>query len=572
VCAALAAAIACVFVPAASADPEIPLGHEGRWITDADGRVVILHGVNMVYKRPPYAPDEAGFSDDDAAFLEENGFNTVRLGLIYKAVEPNPGAYDEAYLDRLAATERILGAHGIFSQLDFHQDLYNERYGGEGWPDWATIDDGLPAEPKPKFPETYATSPGMNQAFNSFWLNRAGPGGVGLQDRYAAAFRRVAERFRARDTTMGFDLMNEPWPGTQWPTCANPAGCPVFDTQVLAPFHERVIDQIREVEPQKLIWYEPNVIFNFGADSHHPATGDDGTGFSFHVYCLAGAFALPGMPSEGCETMDELVFENADKQAEETGDALLLSEFGATDDLDVLRRNVEQAETHMISWQYWHYCGCDDPTSQDAANQAVVNDAELPPTGENVREAKRDLLSRAYPQVVAGTPEGYDYDEEAGTFQLAYSTTGPDGESFAPPSPSNRRATEVFIPADDYPTGYDVDVDGGVATSAPGSGTLRVLACPGAERVELTVSPAGQGAGNGPDCALQAEVGSAPEGPAQSSTPPPPRPRPRRAGPPRKRKPCRGRHRSSSPRPKRCASRRPSGSRRSSGSGREAAR
>ncbi len=41
-------------------------------------------------------------------------------------------------------------------------------------------------------------------------------------------------------------------------------------------------------------------------------------------------------------TFDELVFENADKQAVETGDALLLSEFGATDDLAVIRRNIEQ--------------------------------------------------------------------------------------------------------------------------------------------------------------------------------------------------------------------------------------
>ncbi len=51
---------------------------------------MILHGVNMVYKRAPYAPDEAGFGEDDAAFLAENGFNTVRLGLIYKGGRAEP--------------------------------------------------------------------------------------------------------------------------------------------------------------------------------------------------------------------------------------------------------------------------------------------------------------------------------------------------------------------------------------------------------------------------------------------------------------------------------------------------
>ena len=49
--------------------PKGPLGHPGRWITDRSGRVVILHGFNMVYKVAPYAPDAIGFGADDARFL-----------------------------------------------------------------------------------------------------------------------------------------------------------------------------------------------------------------------------------------------------------------------------------------------------------------------------------------------------------------------------------------------------------------------------------------------------------------------------------------------------------------------
>jgi endoglycosylceramidase len=490
----------------AAAAPTTPLGHEGRWITDSDGRVVLLHGVNMVYKRPPYYPAATGFGEDDAAFLEAQGFNAVRLGLIYKGVEPSPGSYDDAYLDEIAATERILGEHGIFSQLDFHQDLYNERFTGEGWPDWATIDDGLPAEPLVGFPYSYVSSPGLNQAFDNFWANRAGPGAVGLQDRYAAAFRRVAERFRDRDTTIGFDLLNEPWPGSEWPSCANPVGCPAFDTGTLAPFYHRVIAAIRQVEPQKLIWYEPQVLFNFGADSNIPATGDPATGFSFHVYCLAGGF--PGLPA-ACETAEEMVFQNADKQAEETGDALLLSEFGATDDLDVIRRNVESAEAHMVSWQYWHYCACDDPTTSGPGVQSIVVDPAQPPAGSNVKEAKLDVLVRPYPQVVAGTPERFDFDEPSRRFELVYLTRGPGGASFLPASkgaralpvvPASTPQTEVFVPERHYPNGYEVDVEGGGLASAPGDRLLRVAACPGTERVSLVVRPAGEGFVDGPDC------------------------------------------------------------------------
>src|SRR4051794_41954426 len=115
----LAAATAALGAAPAGAAPALPLGHAGRWITDAHGRVVVLHGVNMVYKRAPYAPDAIGFGADDARFLAREGYNTVRLGIIYKAVEPRPGVYDDAYLARIGRTVRALGPEGIVSLLDF---------------------------------------------------------------------------------------------------------------------------------------------------------------------------------------------------------------------------------------------------------------------------------------------------------------------------------------------------------------------------------------------------------------------------------------------------------------------
>ena len=160
----------------AQAAPTTPLGHSGRWVTDATGRVVLLHGVNMVYKRPPYHPAAAGFDGPDADFLAANGFNTVRLGLIYAGVEPAPGVYDEAYLDQIAATESLLASRGIFSQLDFHQDLYNERFQGEGWPDWAVQDDGLPNMPQFGFPQQLLRHAGAEPGLRPLVGERPGPG------------------------------------------------------------------------------------------------------------------------------------------------------------------------------------------------------------------------------------------------------------------------------------------------------------------------------------------------------------------------------------------------------------
>jgi endoglycosylceramidase len=491
-------------VPAHAA-PTTPLGHSGRWVTDATGRVVLLHGVNMVYKRPPYHPAAAGFDGPDADFLVANGFNTVRLGIIYAGVEPTPGTYDEAYIDQIAATESLLASRGIFSQLDFHQDLYNERFQGEGWPDWAVQDDGLPNMPQFGFPNNYFAMPALNRAFDHWWANDAGPGGVGLQDRFAAAYRRVAQRFANRDHTMGYDLLNEPWPGTPWMTCASNVGCPAFDQGTLGPFHEKVRNQIRAVEPQKLVWHEPNVLFNFGVDSHHPA-GDDRSGFSFHVYCISGAISLPGLEGS-CAQLEELAFDNADKQAAETGDALLLSEFGATNDLGVIQRNIEQAEAHMISWQYWHYCDCDDPTTAGPGVQGVVLEADQPPSGSNLREAKLNILSRPYPQLVAGTPISYDFDPAANTFMLDYWNTGPAGVAYLPaagngPIPASTPASEVFVPKRHFPSGYEVDVQGGGIASAPNADTLRLVTCRGVQRVKVTVRRPGTAPVDGPDCAV----------------------------------------------------------------------
>jgi endoglycosylceramidase len=486
----LLAALATTAAPAHAA-PKTPLAHAGRWITDADGRVTVLHGLNMVYKRPPYAPAAIGFGDDDAAFLAQEGYNTVRVGLIYKAVEPAPGTYDDAYLARIEATVNALGKHGIVSLLDFHQDLYNERFQGEGWPDWAVQDDGLPNQPQNGFPANYLTMPALQRAFDHFWANDPGPGGVGLQDRYAAAWRHVAERFATNPYVLGYDLLNEPWPGSTWQQCAQPAGCPEFDAR-LSAFVTRTKTAIRTADPTSIVWYEPNVLFNNGADTQLADFGDPQAGMSFHDYCLASNEGGGGY-SEACRTSDDLVMSNADKRAATTGDALLMTEWGATDDRDSLLGPLDLADKHMTSWQEWHYCGCDDPTTTGSGDtQAIVLDPAKPPTGKNLKTSTLDVITRPYPQVVSGTPLEWSFDPaaKARKFSFSYTTARADDpkRSFA-----SGAKTEVVLPRRVYPKGYAADVRGGAIVSKPGARVLRVAACRAAKKVTVAVV-AGRGA------------------------------------------------------------------------------
>ena len=460
-----------------------PLSNRGRWITDARGRVVILHGLNMVYKRPPYQPRAVGFGADDAAFLRRNGFNTVRLGLIYTAVEPQPGAYDDAYIEKIRATERMLHRHGIFSLLDFHQDLYNEKFDGEGFPDWAVLDDGLPPEPLTGFPTSYVTSPGLNRAFDNLWANADGPGGTPIQRRFAAAWERVASSFKADPGALGYDVLNEPWPGSDFTTCVNTAGCPTFDAAKLAPFYRRVIAGIRAADRRHLVFYEPNVLFNFDVDTNLPDFASRRLGFSFHDYCLLGL--ISGAPST-CAAAEGQVFDNADARAAESGDALLLSEFGATDDVATLERLTGFADSHMVSWQEWHYCGCADPTTSGPGDtQALVRDPSQPPRGSNVFRDKLKALARPYPQAIAGTPTRFSFDPASRRFELAYTRRRAGGRgSFS------RGLSTVFLPSVQYPHGYRARVSGGSLERPPGSRRMLIRAHRNAARITLVVTPA----------------------------------------------------------------------------------
>jgi endoglycosylceramidase len=449
------------------------LHREGRWMVDDQGRIVLLHGVNVVWKLAPYAPPEtpAGFTAADADFLADNGFNAVRLGVLFAGVMPQPGVIDPNYLDQIDRTVKLLAARRIWVLLDFHQDQLNEKYQGEGFPAWAVDDGGLPDDARYGFPANELLSLALNTAYDRLWANKDG-----VWSQYAAAWTAVASRWKNQPYLLGYDLFNEPWPGTRWPTCFE-RDCTDFDA-VLQSFLDAALAGVRAADTAHLVFFEPQQLFDFGAPSHFAAETDPLLGLSWHDYCSAAVITFTAplhLPVElpDCPIIEPRTMNNADAQAERLGAVSLLTEFGASDDLADIARVAALADAHLVGWTYWAYKFFGDPTGSGQAESLFADDADL----STLKAGKADLLIRPYAQAIAGTPTAMNFDPSTKVFTLAY-------------TPNAARApTVIFLPARHYPNGYAVTVSGGHAVSAPGAASLEIVNDPGAPDVQVEVRP-----------------------------------------------------------------------------------
>lgn len=465
-------------------DADDDLGHAGRWIIDARGRVVVMHGFNLVDKVAPYEPSVGGFGRSDARFLAAHGFNAVRLGVLAEAVEPSPGRFDAAYLRNIRATVRLLARYGVRSLLDFHQDLYNERFQGEGLPAWMIDDDGLPPQPQAGFPGNYFVMPAVQEAFANFWSNAKGPGGVGLLTRYAGLVRHVARYFHGVPGVLGYDLFNEPFPGPNFLTCFPPLGCSSSDQDTLRPAMAKLVHAVHAVDPTRLAFFEPWLPFDYGAPTAVGKVAPGRVGMSFHDYCLGtvGVSSVPGEQTLCSRLVEQRVMANALHQADAYGSALMLTEFGAETDPVDLREVMGLADAHFISWLEWAYCDCGDPTGAGQA-EALVYDTHKAPRGANVDQATLAVFDEPYPQLVSGTPLSMSYDPASDAFTLKYSTTSPTGHRFAADA-----RTRIYASPLHYPHGYRVAVRGGRIV-ADGSAYLTVAAFARSRTVTVSLTP-----------------------------------------------------------------------------------
>ena len=447
-----------------------------------------------------YAPDSIGFGGDDASFLARNGFNVVRLGMIWKGLEPQPGVYDEAYLNRIVSTYETLHARGISVLLDFHQDLFNERFQGEGAPDWAVVGQAATEDPSPAagFPTNYVVQDAVNHAFDAFWANEQVPGtGRGVQDFYAEAWAHVAQRFKGKPGIVGYNLFNEPWQGSslkqgllsQCATGPDTCGVRQFEATQLAAFHQRVTAAIRGVDRTTIVWQAPTLAADFGFKSGSKKL-DGPAGFAFNAYCgqAAGLDAvIPFLKGKPCSYSANLSLEERREVSRRNGQALFMTEFGASDKFETYKPYIEAADRNQVSWTYWSYWNS-DPSNRNIVKEGLIHDIAKAPTGDNVKTDKLEFLARPYPAVTSGTPIGWSFNAASKRLKLSYTAKrAGGGRAFQAGS-----VTEVALPAVQYPKGYRLQVQGARVASKAGASSLRLALCPGARKVLLIVRPGGR--------------------------------------------------------------------------------
>ena len=89
------------------------------------------------------------------------------------------------------------------------------------------------------------------------------------------------------------------------------------------------------------------------------------------------------------------------------------------------------------------------------------------------------VLSRTYPEAIAGEPISFDFSPSTGVFHLAYV---PNHRIHAP--------SVIFVPTElHYPQGYCARTSGAKVISRPGSDLLEVQNDKSGHRVTVVVTP-----------------------------------------------------------------------------------
>ncbi len=287
----------------------------------------------------PTCRARTGSASDDAAFLARNGFNVVRLGVIYGGVEPSPGpTTTPTWRDRRDGADAGRARHLHAARLPPGPCTTSASTARASPPGPCRTTGCRPAGPR--LPRQLPRDAGAPARVRPLLGRLAGAGrrgaagalrgGVGTR---GGALRGQPPRARATTSSTSRGRARTAAP------CLAPTGCPAFDAQ-LGAFQAKAIAAIRGADRRHLVWYEPNPAVQPGRPAHAAAEAQRPP--ARHVVPRL----LPGRP---CRRRARRA---SAARSRTRVDALgghrrrrcMLTEFGATNDTATLTRVASEAD------------------------------------------------------------------------------------------------------------------------------------------------------------------------------------------------------------------------------------
>jgi len=405
------------------------LSVQGGRLVDAAGRQVLLRGVNARVQglfdvtfddgRVPLE-EIPPFTAADCAFLStELGLDLLRLPVNWSGIEPDPDAYDAAYLDRMGTLIDACDAVGVMTIVDLHQDAYGKDIGEDGAPLWAI--EPPPAEllEGPLTSEELAArrlSPQVLAAFRSLYANAPlSSTGEGATDAYADMAGHLADVLRDHPGAVALELHNEPV------ALGNAAG--------LDAFHDAVTVAVRAAHPTLPVVFEPDAIRNItdAAPVERPFPFDGGV-YGPHIYTEVFE---DGWASEDTGAIEESVAAAA-AEAGAHDAHLFVGEFGNDPRTErgalYIDTCLDAFDAHQASWAMWLY----EEHSQDS--WGLWDEGEVAHTRGALREAAADQLARPYPVAVDGRLAELAWDPVARTLSVRLESPGSAAHTVSAPA------------------------------------------------------------------------------------------------------------------------------------------
>ena len=278
----------------------------GEYLDALPGRWLVWHGrgpfgpTPLRVRRAPRRPDR----------LPARALRHARLAA-RGATMPPPTS-------RGCAARALAGAEGLWVLVDMHQDLWSERFDGNGAPDWATLDDGQPFAASP-FPYGYL-QPAVGRSFTSFWTNRDA-----IRSEYVRAYAALATCSRPSRRSSATTPSTSPRASSRSRRAAcRPARGGGRLPRALLP---RARARAAPRRPGRPTFYEDWLTTGFLVPVRG-ASALPNLGLSYHVYC-----GQPIRP-DPCPAQEPQALANGVRNAAANHATALVTEFGATDKLD----------------------------------------------------------------------------------------------------------------------------------------------------------------------------------------------------------------------------------------------